>query len=242
MKTTDNMTYEDIVFSLNWTGTRCRDDIALYVGATLLGDFEWIMREFNHEFSIRCLLACICCFPLSLLKILCFIPKQLMKPQPTYNGLKYNINNTVNNAKVKSEDTSIYLKEQLEDCVKDIYCPNTQIKTEKATNLNDLRKYLYQHNLKLIGNIIKRVNHNVNENDLLENLDNEEYDLRLSTTQITFGNDLNDLLSKTLPNIITLKKRKLNKETYLIFKNDDYGFLQETLSQLYNEPIRVTFD
>lgn len=236
-----NESYEDIVFNLNWSQTRSKDDIALYVGATLLGDYEWIMREFNNEFSIRCLLACICCFPLSLFKILCFIPKQLMKPQPTYNGLKYNINGTVNTLN-KPEDTSIYLKEQLENCVKDTYCTNTTIKSQRAETLNSLRKYLYQNDLKLQGKILKHTEHRVSEDDLLKSIEDETFMPKLSTTQITFGNEINEMISIVLPDMITLKKKIACKDTYVTFKDDDYGFLEETLKQLYNEPIRVTFD
>ncbi len=77
-----NEDYDSIIFNLSWSETRAKNDIELYTGAMLLRDHEWIMSEFNHECSLRCILAYICCFPLTILKIIIFIFKQIQKPWP----------------------------------------------------------------------------------------------------------------------------------------------------------------
>ena len=50
------------------------------------------------------------------------------------------------------------------------------------------------------------------------------------------------MIQEALPERVKLKKKRMSEETYLVAENDDYGFLQEHLRNLYQEPIKVKFD
>ena len=233
---TENDSYDTIIFNLNWSETRGKDDIPLYTGATLLGDYEYIMRKFDNKVSLVSVLAYACNLPLSLTKIMCFIAKQLRKPSTNCGYVEPEFDTNVTN---ESEDN---LEEESDSLFNDIYCLDNMIKSQKANNLIELRKYLYEHDFKLQGSIIKRTEHRVSDEDLLRSVEDKNFMPKFSTTQITFGNDLNKILSMALPNIITLKKRTMSEETYVIFKDDDYGFLEETLKRIYLEPVKVVID
>lgn len=125
---------------------------------------------------------------------------------------------------------------------KDYYQPSNKIKSHKADQINTLRKYLYQHNLTLRGYIIKVVSHKLTQEDLVKLTISKNIGHTFTTTHITFGDCLNRLIKDVLPERVKLRKKKLSGETYLIAENDDYGFLQEHLRNLYQEPIKVKFD
>lgn len=232
---TENDSYDTIIFNLNWSKTRGKDDIPLYTGATLLGDYEYIMSKFNNRVSLVSVLAYVCNLPLSLAKIMCFIPKQLMKPNTNCGYVEPE--SSISEVNEPENDL-----EESDDLFHDIYCLDNMIKSQKANNLIELRKYLYTNDFKLHGNIIKRIEHRVSDEDMLRSVEDKNFMPKFSTTQITFGNDLNKILSMALPNIITLKKRTISDETYVLFKDDDYGFLEETLKRVYLEPIKVIID
>ena len=235
----DLRSYEQIVFDLAWSTTRSKDDIALYTGATLLGDFEWVLKKSDNKLSAKSLLTYICYIPLSLLKIVCFMFKQLFKPWNTSEQSIPDVKTeTLNKRQFNKIESAKVSNEQP---MRDSYFVDYLIKSKRACTLNSLREYLYQNDLKLKGKIIKRINHRISNEDLLNALEDESLPLEFSTTKITFGNDLNNLLNEIFPEMITLKEDS-DKETYITFKNDDYGFLKEKLERLYMEHLIVTFD
>lgn len=109
----------------------------------------------------------------------------------------------------------------------------------KTSALVSLRNYLYQNDLTLKGYILKEVNHRVSDHDLIKSILDGGEMARLSTTYITFGSELNDILAEVLPS--SPKKRTLQGQSCLAFEND-YGFMIQELRQIYQEPVKVTFD
>lgn len=156
-----------------------------------------------------------------------FNPKEVYKldRQTTFTGLNYS---------TKQREKYNSLQDQ--------YAKSRKEKANKAKILNALRMHLYLNDLKLEGKILKVTQHKINDLDIAEFARTGNISKRLSTTQITFGNEINELLSQALPNYVTLRKKKFSNETYVIAENDDYGFIQEKLKNLYQEDIRVTFD
>lgn len=124
----------------------------------------------------------------------------------------------------------------------DFYQPDNRIKSHKASQINALRKYLYQHDLTLQGRIIKVISHKLTQEDLIKLTISKDIGHTFTTTHVTFGSYLDQLIKDVLPDRVNLRKRKLSGETYLIAENDDYGFIQEHLRNLYQEPIKVKFD
>lgn len=236
-----NMSYSEIQLVLSYSKTRHSADIDTYVGAVILDNHEKIYKICGNKINLLYFILHMCFTPHSLFKIVVFISKQLLKPVSKRTCIPY-MTSTLNSHNEAPEQTQIQHKQNLGIPNIDNYCEDTGIKTKRANTLNNLRKYLYTHDLKLQGKILKRIEHRVSEDDLLKSLDDLSYMPKLSTTQITFGNDLNKILNETLPSMITLRKKKMSNETYVLFKDDDYGFLEETLKRLYLEPIKVTFD
>ena len=156
-----------------------------------------------------------------------FNPKEAYKldRQVTFTGLNYSV-----------EQREKY------NSLQDQYAKSREAKANKAKVLNTLRMHLYMNDLKLKGKILKVTQHKITDLDVAEFAKTGNISKRLSTTQITFGNEINELLSQALPNYVTLRKKKFSDETYIIAENDDYGFIQEKLKNLYQEEIRVTFD
>lgn len=156
-----------------------------------------------------------------------FNPKEAYKlnRQVTFTGLNYSV-----------EQREKY------SSLQDQYAKSREAKANKAKVLNALRMHLYMNDLKLEGKILKVIQHKITDLDVAEFAKTGNISKRLSTTQITFGNEINELLSQALPNYVTLRKKKFSDETYVIAENDDYGFIQEKLKNLYQEDIRVTFD
>jgi hypothetical protein len=156
-----------------------------------------------------------------------FNPKEVYKldRQVTFTGLNYS-----------AEQREKY------NSLQDQYAKSRETKASKAKVLNALRMHLYLNDLKLEGKILKVTQHKITDLDVAEFAKTGNISKRLSTTQITFGNEINELLSQALPNYVTLRKKKFSNETYIIAENDDYGFIQEKLKNLYQEEIKVTFD
>lgn len=117
-----------------------------------------------------------------------------------------------------------------------------RIKSLKTEAMNSLKNYLKSNNLTLIGTVLQVTSHNISEEILCECAERGIITTPFSTTKITFNNDLNELLYKILPDFVTLKKKKSSQDTYIIAEDDDYGFLEEKLRKIYQEPIRVIFD
>jgi hypothetical protein len=180
---------------------------------------------------------------LSGLKLVTHSINYMKKPTGRVDVIEINRETVANHKKYHGDEINpiITMRESL-NRNKDYYQPDNRIKSEKAEAINDLRKYLYAHNLTLQGYVLKIINHKLSHKDLVKLSTNESIGHTFTTTHITFGNTLNKLLSLALPSRVQLKKKKLSDETYLIAENDDYGYLQEHLRNLYQEPIKVQFD
>ena len=203
----------------------------------LAEDCEWICSSFEEK-DLLFLIAFIVLMSLSLLKAIIFIFEQLQKPVMTYSHLDLHRN-------MQSESITGILtrRETIEEVENhDNFCPNTKVKTQRANTFNTLRNYLYQHDLTLHIETLKKINHKISEGELYEMYRTGEITKPLSTTHITFGEELNHLLKEVLGNKIDLRTNKLTQETYIRIFNDDFIPIKEELQKIYNEPIKLKFD
>lgn len=120
---------------------------------------------------------------------------------------------------------------------------NPQYKTKnqqrKAYCIQELRKFLYNNNLTIRGTILKEINHRVDDHAFISSIISGEEMAKFTTTYITFGEHLNEILFEVLPT--KPKKRTVQGKKCLAFEND-YGFMVQELRQIYQEPIKVKFD
>lgn len=203
----------------------------------LAEDYEWV-RSSIEDRGIIFFLATISVMTLSLFKAISHVITQMQKPVMEYNHLKLHRG-------MESESiTQILTRRECIDEVKnhDNLCPNNKVKTEKVEKLNTLRNYLYQHDLTLHATVLKTINHKLTDDELIEMYRLGEITKPLTTTHITFGDNLNRLLKDTLGNTIDLKTNRVTKETYLRIFNDDYMPIKEGLQNLYNEKVKLKFD
>ena len=182
----------------------------------------------------------VCITSLSLLKGGVVFFKNLSKKKFNPRNITVNKENVNNKNAIYSHTIEIREKH---DSLDDKYCTNRIAKEQKAKALNALRLHLYMNNLKLKGTILKVIQHKLSEFDLLECARTGNITKPFSTTQITFGNEVNSLLAQIFPSYVMIKNKKFTKDTYITVEADDYGFLQEKLIRIYQEEgIRVIFD
>ena len=222
------------------------EEICDIIGA----DIDYVCRTFEDSRSIYFWITIVCVFFLSLCKIPSYIiehyKKPVFNPRESFKldeKVKFVIEDDFED--ITSESKIINFKvEQREryNSLDDQYHKNTEAKISKAEALNNLRFYLYKNDLKLEGKIIKVTNHRLTDEEMIKLVEADDTTIALSTTQITFGEKVNKLLSLAIPNYVTLKRKRLSDETYIVALGDDYGFIEEKLKQLYQEPIRVTFE
>lgn len=199
--------------------------------------FQFLDKTFGESRSIYFWLAFIGVLILGSAKAIAhtinYLKKKKFNPKEYYS-LKGNM----------SKSTLLYNIEgrEVHDSLEDSYQRNKKAKEDRAKNINALRMHLYMNEMILTGNILKVTNHRVSDLDFIESMRTGKIIKPFSTTEITFGSDINTLLKEVFPDYITLKKKKGTKETYITTESDDYGFLEEKLKNLYQEPIRVIFD
>lgn len=203
----------------------------------LAEDREWICSSLESR-GLLFAIAFISIMSLSLLKAIIFLFEETKKPQATYKhlALSRNLNSeSITSLLSRREDI-----DEIEN--EDNLCPDVTTKNNRVKALSTLRSYLYQHNFTLNMKVLKKVNHRVDDEDLISMCKSGEITTPLSTTHITLGNEINALLKEVLENTIDLRINKFTKETYIRVLNDDFYPIQEKLSTIYNEPIRFTFD
>ena len=177
--------------------------------------------------------------PITLLKVITHVHAQLKKPVWNYDYLKLTRDKM-------DKETITQLLTRRESCDKvqniDNYNPNIKKKEERANKINTLRMYLYKHDLKLRGYILKTINHKLTEEELLQLCRTGEVVKPMTTTRVTFGYDIDYLLKEVLGDKIDLQVRKLTGETSIKIVNYDFQSIGDALSNLYNEDVQVIFD
>ena len=190
------------------------------------------------ERGLLFIIAFITIMSLSILKAVIHIITQLQKPVMTYPHL------SLYRGMKKESITGILVRREAipEIETHDNMCPNDTTKVHRFDKIDTLRRYLYENNLTLHAKVIKTINHRVSEEELAEMYRKGQITKPLSTTYITFGNELNALLKEVLGNVVDLRKDRFSDETHIIIPNDDYFPLKESLRNLYNEKIQIKFD
>ena len=200
-------------------------------------DYEWICHSLKERGFIF-FVAVITLMSMSLLKAIVHVISQMQKPIMTYNHLG------LHRGMHEESITDILTRRETIDEVQnhDNLCPNVQAKNQRANTINSLRNYLYQHDLTLHVTTLRKINYKVADEELMEMYRTGEISTPLSTTKVTFGENLNKLLKEVLGNVIDLRTNKLTKETYIQVLNDDFLPIKNALENLYNEPIKLKFD
>lgn len=205
-------------------------------------DMEYTYRSLKDSGIIILLIGLFIAAIISGLKLLVHSVEYAQKPTSDIDVLKLGSETFAHKDEEDEAINPVLTMREASNRNKDRYQVDSRIKCLKTEALNNLRIHLYQNNLELQGYIIKTINHKMEEDDLIKLSSGENIGHTLTTTQITFGNKINKLLEAVLPTRVKLKKKKSSGDTYLIAENDDYGFLQEHLRNLYQEPIKVRFD
>ena len=201
-------------------------------------DCEWICNSIKERGFIF-LIAFIVLMSMSVLKAILHIFSQLRKPVMTYEHLKLHRNMSdeeVTDILIRRESVSSEIQTH------DNLCPNNKVKAHRAETINALRNYLYQHNLTLHATVLKKINHRRTEDELVEMYRTGQITKPLSTTYVTFGNEINTLLKEVFEDFIDLRKDRFSNDTRIIILNDDYYPLKEKLKNLYNEDVLIKFD
>lgn len=200
-------------------------------------DCEWICSSLKERGFIF-FIAFIVLMSMSLLKAVVHVITQLHKPVMTYEHLN------LHRGMQEETITDILTRREAIDEVQshDNLCPNDKVKSQRAQSINNLRNYLYQHDLTLHVTVLKTINHRTTDEELVEMYRLGKITKPLSTTHVTFGEDLNVLLKEVLGNSINLSTNRFTKETYIKIINDDFISLKEEIERLYNEKIKLKFD
>lgn len=200
-------------------------------------DYEWICHSLKERGFIF-FVAVITLMSMSLLKAIVHVISQMQKPIMTYNHLN------LHRGMQEESITHILTRRESIDEVQnyDNLCPNSTIKNKRVENISALRNYLYQHDLTLHITVLKTIKHRLTDEELAEMYRTGEITKPLSTTKITFGEDLNKLLKEVLGNAIDLRTNKFTKETYIQVLNDDFLPIKHSLENMYNEQIKLRFD
>lgn len=200
-------------------------------------DYKWICSSLETRGFIF-FVAVITLMSMSLLKAIIFVLEQLPKPTATYNHLK--LQRGMNEESI----TSILSRREAIDEIqnRDNLCPNSKEKTQRVQAISELRNYLYQHDLTLYGTVIKTINHRLTDEELSEMYRTGELTKPLSTTYITFGETVNNLLREVIGSSISLRKDKFSGETSIKIVNDEIFTLQDKLKNMYNETITIKLD
>lgn len=200
-------------------------------------DYEWICHSLKSRGFIF-IIAFITLMSMSLFKMVVFIFTQLSKPKMTYKHLN------LERGMYDDSVTDIVTRREAIDEVQnhDNLCTKDKVKNQRVESINNLRGYLYQHDLTLNAQVIKSIEHRCTQEELLEMYRLGKYTKALTTTYVTFGDDINILLKEVLGNKIDLKQDKYGYKTCVKIVNDEYIPLKEELKSIYNEPIKLILD
>ena len=213
-----------------------RDNVWKECMEILTEDSEYVCSSFEDK-DLFFLMAYISVMFVSILKTINFAFNQMKKPKMDYKHLDLKSDMQAESiAGILSQRESIGLRNT------DNLNPQPKVKAERTNSITSLRNYLYQHNLTLRATIIKKINHKVTEEELLEMYRLGEITKPLSTTHVTFGENINKLLKEIFGDTVDLRTDRFNKSTYIKILNDDFYPLKEALNNFYNENIKIIFD
>lgn len=225
------MSYTESMFS------PYRGDTSKEIMEVLSEDHEMVCSSLESR-GLLFGIAYITIMSLSVVKAIVHAFTQLQKPKATYDHLSI-----VRGMRNENISSILLRRESINDIQNhDNVCPVDKKKEQRAETLTTLRNYLYQHDLTIPIKTIKKINHKVSEDELLEMYRLGEITKPLTTTHITCGDRLNSLLKEVLGDTIDLKINKLTKETYIRIINDDYLPIKQRLEEIYNETIKLKFD
>lgn len=232
--------------SVNWSFSPVRSgNLAKELDTIFTEDMEYAYRSLKDSGVVIMLIGLTLVAILSGLKLIVHSINYAKKPTSNVDVLKLDRNSIRVAENEEGEEITnpiITLREACDRNV-DYYQPDKRIKSQKAESINALRMYLYKNSLELQGYILKTINHKMSDEELIKLVvSREEIGNSFTTTQITFGNELNKLVEEVMPDRVKLKKRRMSDETYLITENDDFGFLQQHLRNMFQEPITIKFD
>ena len=199
-------------------------------------DSKWVCDSLEGR-GLLFLIAYICIMSLSLFKVICFLITQSQKPVMTYDHLELH-----RGMREESITSILARREAISECANHDNIYPDEIKNKRYDKIHSLRTYLYQHDFTLHVEILKTIKHRRTDEELMEIYRTGELTKPLSTTYITFGDNLNQLLKDVLEEDIDLRTNKLTKETYIVIYNDDFLPLKDKLSDFYNENVKLKFD
>ena len=207
-----------------------RGDLEEEICEILSDDHEMVLRDIQSR-GLLFLIAYIMIMGTSLVKVLLHTLDHYSKPErPAPKIDREKVDRSTNLTYMyEMKEAGGYNKSEL----------RTKNHEARVGAIRQLRTYLYNHNLTLNGKIIKEVNHRVDDHAFINSIISGEEMAKFSTTYITFGEVIDRLLYEVLPT--KPKKRTVQGMSCLAFEND-YGFMVEELRQLYQEPVKVTFD
>ena len=176
---------------------------------------------------------------LSLVKAGIHVFNQMKKPKMTYDhlALAREILNSNNSMNILSR------REGIEEApnIKDNLNPDTKIKVQKANAINELRTYLYGHDMTLHAKVLSTIDFDCTDSELNEMFRLGKFTKPLSSSCITFDSNLILLLKEVLKSAIDWKTDDNGTPCIEIF-NNDCTFIETALQNIYNEQITIKFD
>lgn len=215
-----------------------REDIVKDIEEILNEDSDFAIRSLKGANPLAFLVAYILIMALSLLKCVLFFFKQIRKPKYTYPYLDLSREN------IREVPVQVLLekREELKLPNTDHYYTKPKVKAKRVQSISNLRMNLYKNDCVLYAKEIKTVNHKVTGEELLECVHKNTLIKPLTSTYITFGNQINHDLKNIFGDKITLRKKKLSNETYIVIINYDYNSITDELSLIYQEEVKIKFD
>lgn len=207
-----------------------RGDLGEEIVEILSDDHEMACREIQSR-GLIFLVAYTMIMLISFVKVICHVFDHCGKPKrPTPQITREMVDRARNLTPMYSiKEAGNYNKPQY----------RTKNQQKRTYYIQELRRFLYNNDMILRGYILKEVNHKVDDHAFINSIIDGEEMAKFTTTYITFGEYLDNMLYEVLPT--KPKKRKLQGNKCLAFEND-YGFMVQELRQLYQEPIKVQFD
>ena len=136
-----------------------------------------------------------------------YIVRELSKPCFNYKE-HFRFDNNSN-----TEDSLVNIKiREISNTITDNYTPNREEKINKANNINILRKQIYTNNMELRGNLV-------------------------SDNLVTFGNEINEVLSNLFSKEVELKISFLSRGNCVIVKN--INSLENEISKLLHVDVKI---
>lgn len=218
------MTYLDSMLS------PYRGNLDEEIGEILLEDHKMACREIPTR-GLVFLIAYTMIMLISFLKVLVHIVDHYSKPERPIPQITREMIDSARNL-----NTIYEIKE-----ARNYNNPQYKSKNQQRRTycIQELRRFLYNNNLTIRGKILKEINHRVDDHAFINSIISGEEMAKFTTTYLTFGEYLDDMLFEVLPT--KPKKRTIQGKKCLAFEND-YGFMVQELRQLYQEPVKVTFD